>query len=109
MPTEERLIIFSPAEVLEAMKEFAKNKDRPMPRGKLEGLQFVAKGEPALVLDISQAGSPISQKIAFRHAEVAAALIMYCKERSIPLPKHSKALVERDGGPAFLITFESPA
>lgn len=107
MPTEERLIIFSPAEVLDAMKEFTHRKGRPMPRGKLDGITFVPGGEPALVLNISATGSPIAQKIAFRHAEVAAALIMFCKERSIPLPKTSKSLVDREGAPAFRITFES--
>lgn len=109
MPTEERLIIFNPAEVLDAMRDFASRKDRPMPRGKLEGLTFAPHAEPALVLDISQPGSPISQKIAFRHAEVAAALIVFCKERSIPLPKSSKTLVEHHGAPAFKIVFESAA
>ena len=109
MPTEERLIAFTPAEVLEAMKEFAHRKNRPMPRGKLDGLTFVPGGEPALVLDISVTGSPIAQKIAFRHAEVAAALIMFCKDRAIPLPKASKSLVDREGVPAFRIIFESNA
>jgi hypothetical protein len=103
MPTEERLIIFTPAEVLEAMKEFLQRKDRPMPRGKLDNLSFAPGEEPALVLDISVTGSPIAQRIAFRHAEVAAALIVYCKERSIPLPKASKSLVNHDGAPAFRI------
>lgn len=107
MPTEERLIIFNPPEVMEAMKDFMHRKNRPMPRGKLEGITFTPDEEQALVLDISAPGSQIPQKIAFRHAEVAAALIMYCKERTIPLPKDSKTLVAREGAPAFRITFES--
>lgn len=108
MPTEERLIIFNPAEVLEAMKDFAHRKNRPMPRGKLESMTFIPDGEPALVMDIAQAGSPIAQRIAFRLAEVAAALILYCKARTIPLPRHSKSLVEHKGSPAFKIIFDPP-
>lgn len=108
MPTEERLIIFNPAEVLDAMKDFAHRKDRPMPRGKLDTMEFKPGGEPALVLDIASPGSPIAQRIAFRHAEVAAALIIYCKARAIPLPRNSKTLVDHNGLPAFKIVFDPP-
>lgn len=104
MPRELRTIIFDHTEVTQAMRAFATRQKTPMPPGIIDTLAFDETAEPALLLSVKPAGTPVAQKIAFRKAEVAAALILYCRERHIPLPKDCrKDLVKREGQPAFLI------
>lgn len=102
MPKEIRTIIFYGREVLQAMAAFASRNKAPMPQGTLDGLNFNPSGEPALTLIIKPMGTPVAQRLAFRKAEVAAALILYCRDKHIPLPKDCcKDLVSRDGYPAI--------
>ncbi len=107
MPREDRTIIFSPREVHEALEGFAQRQNMPMPQGTLDAVSFEAGAEPALTVSIKPLGRPVAQRIAFRKAEVAAALILYCRAQKVPLPKNCrKELIAHDGVPAFHITLE---
>lgn len=107
MPREVRTITFSQLEVYQAMAEFAARNGRAMPPGTLDRLAFNPQQEPALVMAVRTPGSPIIQKVAFRQAEVAAALILYCRGNRIPLPKNSRRKLESaDDGVTLILHLE---
>lgn len=105
MAREERTIMFYPAEVHQALAGFAQRHNRVMPPGELEALEFDPRREPALKLKLRSATQPNSME--FRRAEVAAALILYCRDKRIPLPKNChKQLVRHDGNPAIRMALD---
>lgn len=108
MPRETRTIVFSDHELHRAMIGFAARQKMPMPQGPLDGFAFDPEIDPALTLSVRPtAGAPVRQQVAFRKAEVAAALILLCRDMRIPLPKEGrKQLVCRDGCPAFTIDLD---
>lgn len=90
-----------------SIRRWAARQQMPMPQGALDGLKFDAEAEPALILTIKPMGTPVAHRVTFRRAEVAAALILLCRDLHIPLPKNCcKNLVARDGQPAFAIELE---
>ncbi|MBY0429795.1 MAG: hypothetical protein K2Q10_01240 [Rhodospirillales bacterium] len=104
MPKETRRILFSPAELNEAMSLLATQSKFPMPPGTLDRVVFDPAKEPALVLTRRIVGSVMPQMFAFRKEEVAAGLILYCRSHKIPLPRNSRrSLVKHDDGAIFVI------
>lgn len=105
MPKEQRRIIFSHEELFQAMAEFSKaGKSGPPLVGKFVSLEFMPQREPALTVTLQPPNSSMPQNIPYRKAEVAAAMIMWCRNKGIPLPKQSnRAFTKIDDQPVLLI------
>lgn len=104
MPRELRKIVFTVEDLHRAMLDFAGRNGVPIQRGALEKLRFDPGGEPALALSQRTQGSVLSTSMAFRLAEVMAALILFCRARAIPLPRNAQRRLERhEEGAAFVI------
>lgn len=86
MPTEMRHIVFTPNEVLRSITQYKVRRREPLPRGTVSNLDIEERPDIHVVLSITGDGATIPQKITFKGAELAAALVMFCIERKIPLP-----------------------
>lgn len=102
MPREQRRIIFTLAELHHAMRILSAKTNKPLPDGTCEAVNFDPSKEPALSMTFrSLSQGPVN--IAFQKAEVGAALILYCREQQIPLPKSASKGIERDGAALALV------
>lgn len=94
MPLEQRQIVFSRTEVMEAMLAQLRRKGVPLPRGKVVGTTISgdAKSGPAFVVRVAceaVSGPDVMQDLQLAGSELAAALIAYCRDRGIPLPRNT--------------------
>lgn len=97
MPTETRRIEFSTAELVEAITSFAKTTRFPLPPGKVVGCQIDRHGAVAVTLTIQHVAEGAKRTARFDNNAVAAALIRYCIDKKIPIPKSAEKSVESDG------------
>lgn len=90
MPTEIRRIVFSNAELLLAL--MAQNKsgqDSKMPAGAITACMVKDEADGIVhVQMLSENGEPATYSV--RHAEVGAALLRFCRDAKIPIPKRGK-------------------
>ena len=101
MPQEIRHLLFAAAEVVPAVVEYYKRSGSALPAG--EVTDFEAYHEPAgvharFVID----GTDRREIVTVEPGQLVAALILYCKYRSVPLPADAaKVLYVVDGGVAM--------
>jgi hypothetical protein len=86
MPTELRHIVFTPNEVLRSVTQYRHRRREPMPSGTVSNLKIEDRPDVHVVVYITSDDRKSSQEVVFQGAELAAALVMYCIERKIPLP-----------------------
>jgi hypothetical protein len=88
MASEYRLIFFDQNELCRALIEYNRQRRTPFPPG---NLRKVVIGRSALTVTIQvdpDKGGAI-EEVTFDTPSIAAALIIFCKERKIPLPAKS--------------------
>lgn len=106
MPRETRRVVFSHAELHLAMSEYAHHLDKALPSGWMESLAFDPKRDPALVI-MRRLESGSMQPATFRLPEVGAALLLFCTNHKIPLPKRGrKGLEKHEDTAAFTIVHQ---
>ncbi|TPG45728.1 hypothetical protein EAH89_25985 [Roseomonas nepalensis] len=113
MPTELRHIIFSAAEVVEAIILHNRARGVSMPGGSIKeaGLADTPPGAPlSFRIVFSLAGLPGAElrasnevTVDLADSELAAALIGYCRSRGIPMPVKGSKSLERFGSQIGLI------
>lgn len=86
MPGEIRLIIFDRIEVLNALTEYRKRRGKPLPSSDPVEVTIRDKPKILVTLAIVPEGKQAPIEFVFEGEELAAALIMYCIRRKIPLP-----------------------
>ena len=109
MPTEIRNIIFTTNEVLFAVKDFRQRKKDPLPTGSILACSIYDR--PQAHAEIEMACDPDGQKltIMLENEELAAALILFCINRKIPLPASAaKVLQVFDGKLSMVVTINPP-
>jgi hypothetical protein len=85
MPDESRVVSFSNAEVIEAIVAYCEKADRPVPPGGIKGLTFSNDKEVKLTVQPHGQAPPFN---FFEH-EIAAALILYCNKKGIPVARRA--------------------
>ena len=90
MPSEMRIIVFSPEEVLEAIEGFDAHADKRLFRGKAIDCHVRKNPKVHAVLEVERAGGEEMDTVDLNASQLAAALISYCRERRIPLPRNAK-------------------
>jgi hypothetical protein len=85
MPTRLRVISFSNVEVVEALIDYCANLKRPLPGAPINRLSFSTDAAAKFILKVDET-TPL---ISFYEHEVAVALILLCKKKSIPLPRRA--------------------
>jgi hypothetical protein len=102
VPRELRKVIFSRDEVQAALVNHLLHSGRTMPSRAIDRLE-IGDG-PAAVRIFFQPGDPTEiQEWPFSQEEVAAALIRYCGQYAIPLPRAAKKRLQPDHGSLALI------
>lgn len=95
MPQEIRKIIFSPAEVLEALDERGGNGSVPLDAK--VGLEFDESGHTLkLALWLDEDGPP--RKSSRNATDVGSSLIKYCLDNGIPIPRGAKRSLDLHEG-----------
>lgn len=86
MPKELRKIIFTNKEVLRAVQDYAIRRREPIPAGSIKGVSMVDQPEVRLDIDMLSDKDQSRTTTSFGSAQLAAALIMYCIAKKIPVP-----------------------
>ena len=115
MPSEVRHLLFRPAEVVQAVKEYHRRSGAPLPSGTVArcgpevedgGVRF----RMTLVPDRVRGRTSSSSTEAARYEVVvegpvlAAALILHCRDRGIPLAASAQKSLQRFGEQVCLIS-----
>ncbi len=112
MPSEIRHILFRPVEVVQAVKEFYKQTSRHLPPGNVvQGGISGSEGGHDVGFKIYFAPTPPAaqpdapyEQLEISGARLVAALILYCRNRNIPLSAKTDKLLQRFGDQICLIT-----
>lgn len=108
MPTEIRHLIFSSAEILEAVVQYYRQQGRSLLTGHLReaGPVDTPPGVPLIFRVAIAPNEPHGaelETVDLRGADLATALIGYCRHRGIPLPVKGSKVLERFGPQIGLI------
>jgi len=85
MPTETRVITFTNAEIKEAIAHYCVKTGRLASYGGVTSLSFSNDGELAATFQ----PTPNSPAVTFKENEIAAAVLLHCKNRGIPIARRS--------------------
>ena len=115
MPTELRHLLFRPSEVVAAIVQYQRHMGYPLPPGTIlsHGLE---PGEPdgavqygmVVCPDTPRPGEPPRRKVMVEGPALAAALILFCRERHIPLPAKAEKSLQRFGEQVGLVVTVGP-
>jgi hypothetical protein len=99
---EYRLVFFRESELVRALSNYRRLRKDPLPPGQIARIQCDAD-DLSVKLHV-QKDSGATLRVEFEAPEVAAALIVHCKDARIPLSRSAeKTLRMIAGRPAFLI------
>ncbi|MFM7347653.1 MAG: hypothetical protein ACKO1J_20060 [Tagaea sp.] len=87
MASEYRLIFFDQNEMCRALIEYNRQRRTPFPPGNLR--KIVVDRDTLHVTIHIDTDAGLATAVAFDPTSVAAAMIVYCRERKIPLPSKS--------------------
>ncbi|MCR9254568.1 MAG: hypothetical protein NXI16_00545 [Alphaproteobacteria bacterium] len=94
MPNEFRFLVFSESEAANALAAFAPKAGKKLPIGSVKGVEVKIDKEPptaALVIAPDEGGT---QNFDFSAGEVTAALIGWCINHKVPLPRDGEKMLE---------------
>jgi len=87
MASEYRLIFFDQNELCRALIEYNRQRRTPFPPGNLKKV-VIGRTDLSVTIHIDKDAGAL-ETVTFDTATVAAALIVFCKDRKIPLPAKS--------------------
>lgn len=117
MPTEIRHILFSPAEMVVAVSDFSRRTGKPLPPGSVVGCRINSAVEDGVELvrfslsiaSAAAAGNVCEQReVTSGGSNLAAALILFCRDRRIPLPSDADKSLRRFGDQVALVVTRNP-
>ena len=104
MPYDVRQVTFSRHEVVEAIVELSRANVTSLPPGKIVEIEFGGAAKVTVTLGIRQNPKSPLVVVTLPDTAVAAALILYCVNRAIPLPAKAEKRLERDGDSISLVS-----
>lgn len=103
MPFELRKIIFEENEVYHAIIEMVLKTSTQLPYGTVEGVDLNGGDGSFLVFHYGGIDVDIPQSVSFKREQVAAALLAYCRDLSIPVPRGGQKLLKAENGKAVYL------
>lgn len=97
MPTDIRKLLFSGSELQAAVLDHCLRTKISVPDAVIEGIDITADDEAMVVLRFATDNPAHPSRVALSRDHVAAALIRYCGDRGIPLPRHAQKVLRPDG------------
>jgi len=100
MPAEIRYIAFPPVEVVRAITEYQTRRRDPLPSGAIVGFDVLATPAIEAELRLVDNDSGMEKTVIVRSEQLAAALVLFCINRKVPVPAkaHKLLYAGRDGG-----------
>lgn len=94
MPDEFRFLVFTPAEAQAALTAYARSHGKAVPKGRIVDAEPVGEKviNGRLLVDTGDGPAAI---VPFTADEILEALIGYCLDRKLPLPRVSEKVLER--------------
>jgi len=118
MPTEIRHILFRATEVVVAVAEYSRRIRQPLPPGSVVKWSMQADEEGGSVRftltiddesgDSRRDGGVVRHDVTIEGPALAAALILYCRDRRIPLPSGAEKALQRFGDLLALVVTRNP-
>ena len=102
MSTETRRITFSSQEFVQAVASHRRDEKQPLPESRIRGMRAENGAEPKFFVQLEDRGDG-KTAIELRPAEVAVALIKFCRLKRIPLPKRADKSLGVDNGLVSLV------
>lgn len=90
MPDEIRRLHFSNLELYRALLEHSIRRHRTLPSGRILKVSTQAVPRPGFAVLIDDELRHENEVVHFDLATIAAALIAYCRSRSVPLPRNAR-------------------
>lgn len=107
MPEELRKILFSEDEVQAAVVDYCLRSKIPLPNKNIDELEVRADPEAMVVLKYADTGPEEANEVELSRDQVAAALIRYCSNIKVPLPRSAqKVLQPADNGISLLMNID---
>lgn len=107
MPEELRKILFSEEEVQAAVVDYCLRAKIRLPDRNIDGLEVRADPEAMVILKYADTGPEEASVVELNRDQVAAALIRYCSNINVPLPRSAqKVLQPADDGISLLINID---
>lgn len=95
MPREDRQLIFDYDEVYQALRVLCAKSDKEEPvEGALMEVRVHKDDKQRILLKVVNHKKNLSQDLEYSLDFLAAALMLYCRENYIPLPKDARKLVQ---------------
>jgi hypothetical protein len=116
MPSELRHLVFRPAEVFQAVVRYQSRLGMPLPRGSVVHCGPEEGEAGSLRFRVAVAPEPVQgrscgrgrQDFVLEGSTLAAALILHCRDRGIPLPANACKSLERFGEQVCLVATSNP-
>ena len=94
MPTEDRRIIFDNNEVYKALYALRHQKQlKKPPAGRIDAVSFDPKDTSQVIVNLINPQEKTKRKLDYSRYFLAAALMLFCRGCSIPLPKGAQKSV----------------
>ena len=97
MPTEIRRLVFSNDELIEALHAYSKTSNEKIPDGKVRTCTVVDDRKTAVTLEIENRFTQEVYQVNLRHEFVGAALLGFCFDTGIPVPRDSEKSLQVSG------------
>ena len=102
MPTELREIAFRESEFFNAVRDYRLRRGEPLPVGSVLGIDLNEDPSLSAIIRIGDDDGASIETIALQAESIAAALILLCINRKIPLPAHADKSVLKAGDNVIL-------
>ena len=103
MITEKRQILFSNDALREAVRHVASVMPDKVPHGMIRRVWLSEEPELLLFVQVEPLGARKLYEVSFRHSEIAAFLILFCRKLKVPLPRTAEKYLEVEGGNLSLV------
>ena len=93
MPNEMRKIVFTADELQAALVNYALRTNKKLPNATINNILVEGKEGVTANIVYMREGTEEAKSVEFTANDVAAAIILYCSTRKIPLPRDAKKVV----------------
>ena len=93
MPSEMRKLVFSIEELQAALVNYSLRTNKKLPNSTIDHIEVEGKEGVTATIVYMREGTEEAKSVEFAQNDVAAAIILYCNSRNIPLPRDAKKVV----------------
>ena len=103
MPEEYRKLVFSEDELKQAVVDFCENKGTILPQDEIIKVELTGLPDNPIRLQYSTMAQSGTMEVSLSRDQFGAALIIYCRQRRIPIPRSGEKNVKINGSEVALL------